>query len=111
MSDAGQPESGDRPPLKLVQADDVRPILRDTLTDLGNAQRLVQRHGRNIRCVHHWKKWLTWDGIAVEVADHRTARRLRRKLYGIRDKARKVGDHSLDGLSILILARIIHDPA
>ena len=42
-------------------------------------------------------------GIALEVPDHRTARRLRRKLYGIRDKARKAGDHSLDGLSILIL--------
>ncbi len=42
-------------------------------------------------------------GIALEVPDHRTARRLRRKLYGIRDKARKGGDHSLDGLSILIL--------
>ncbi len=42
-------------------------------------------------------------GIAMEVPDHRTARRLRRKLYGIRDKARKVGDHSLDGLSILVL--------
>ena len=42
-------------------------------------------------------------GIAVEVPDHRTARRLRRKLYGVRDKARKDGDHSLDGLSVLIL--------
>ncbi len=42
-------------------------------------------------------------GIALEVPDHRTARRLRRKLYGIRDKARNAGDHSLDGLSILIL--------
>ena len=67
MSDADQPESGDRPTLKLVLADlpmdDVRPIFRDTLTDLGNAQRLVQRHGRDIHFVHHWKKWLTWDGI------------------------------------------------
>ncbi len=32
------------------------------LTDLGNAGRLAQRHGHDIRYVHNWGRWLTWDG-------------------------------------------------
>jgi len=30
-------------------------------TDYGNAQRLVARHGGDIRFCHVWKKWLVWD--------------------------------------------------
>ena len=30
--------------------------------DLGNAERLVKRHGKNLRCCLSWKKWLVWDG-------------------------------------------------
>ncbi len=32
------------------------------LTDVGNAQRLIGRHGRNLRYCHPWSKWLYWDG-------------------------------------------------
>jgi P4 family phage/plasmid primase-like protien len=32
------------------------------LTDLGNAERLVARHGDDLRYVHPWGKWLVWDG-------------------------------------------------
>lgn len=32
------------------------------LTDLGNARRLVKRHGQDIRYCHPWEKWLVWDG-------------------------------------------------
>src|SRR5215204_5259479 len=32
------------------------------LTDLGNAQRLVARHGDDLRYCHPWGKWLAWDG-------------------------------------------------
>ena len=32
------------------------------LTDLGNARRLVARHGENVRHVPPWRKWLVWDG-------------------------------------------------
>jgi P4 family phage/plasmid primase-like protien len=31
-------------------------------TDLGNAKRLVHRHGNNLRYVYEWKSWLCWDG-------------------------------------------------
>jgi putative DNA primase/helicase len=32
------------------------------LTDLGNARRVVQRHGKNLRYCHPWKAWLFFDG-------------------------------------------------
>jgi putative DNA primase/helicase len=32
------------------------------LTDLGNAKRLVHRHGRNLYYCWPWRKWLVWDG-------------------------------------------------
>ena len=32
------------------------------LTDLGNAERLIARHGANLRYVHAWKAWIVWDG-------------------------------------------------
>jgi putative DNA primase/helicase len=31
-------------------------------TDMGNAQRLVARHGKDLRYCQAWKKWLVWDG-------------------------------------------------
>lgn len=31
------------------------------LTDLGNAKRLVGRHGRDLHYCHLWGKWLVWD--------------------------------------------------
>jgi P4 family phage/plasmid primase-like protien len=31
-------------------------------TDYGNAERLVARHGADLRYVHAWKSWLVWDG-------------------------------------------------
>lgn len=35
---------------------------RINLTDRGNALRLVDRHGKDLRHCHPWKKWLAWDG-------------------------------------------------
>jgi putative DNA primase/helicase len=32
------------------------------LTDLGNARRVLQRHGQDLHYCHPWKSWLTWDG-------------------------------------------------
>jgi putative DNA primase/helicase len=32
------------------------------LTDLGNARRVVARHGQDLRYCHPWKTWLIWDG-------------------------------------------------
>lgn len=35
---------------------------RHELTDLGNARRLVERFGEDIRYCQAWKSWLVWDG-------------------------------------------------
>lgn len=35
---------------------------RISLTDLGNARRLVRLFGKNIRYCHAWKQWLVWNG-------------------------------------------------
>jgi putative DNA primase/helicase len=32
------------------------------LTDTGNAERLVRRHGNFLRFCHPWREWLVWDG-------------------------------------------------
>ena len=41
----------------------------ERLTDLGNAERLVARHGRDLRYCHPWDKWLVWDGRRWAVDD------------------------------------------
>jgi putative DNA primase/helicase len=57
----GKPNSGTgngrprRPPIR-VDADAPK------LTDLGNAERLIARHGADLLHVHPWQKWLVWDG-------------------------------------------------
>ena len=49
-------------------AHDLLPYLHN---DEGNASRLIQLHGRDIRYCHALKKWLVWDGRrwAVDVTD------------------------------------------
>lgn len=37
------------------------------LTDLGNARRLVARHGHNLHFVPKWNKWLVWNGERWEI--------------------------------------------
>lgn len=32
------------------------------LTDLGNAERLIYRHGKDLHYIYLWNKWLAWDG-------------------------------------------------
>ena len=32
------------------------------MTDIGNGERLVLRHGLDLRYCHPWKSWLVWDG-------------------------------------------------
>lgn len=38
-------------------------VVVEHLTDLGNAKRLVARHGDDLRHVGLWGTWLCWDGI------------------------------------------------
>lgn len=53
-------------------------------TDYGNAERLVARHGHNLRYCHPWSKWLRWDGRRWKIDDVGAVHRL------AKDAARKV---------------------
>ena len=35
---------------------------RTNLTDVGNAQRLIARHGHDLHYIHPWNRWMVWDG-------------------------------------------------
>jgi len=47
----------------VPDAPDARAIDHQPLTDQGNAERLIARHGENLRYVHAWQTWLIWDGM------------------------------------------------
>ena len=46
----------------VARYDPVNPMVTEPYTDLGNARRLVARHGAKLRFVPQWGKWLVWDG-------------------------------------------------
>src|SRR5690242_17686297 len=49
----GQTKAGEEP---QAGADGFR------LSDVGNARRLLEWHGDDLRYVHAWHRWLVWDG-------------------------------------------------
>jgi len=58
---------------KLIEAD---PALKEELrqaskqfklSELGNAERLVARHGNDVRFCHEWGKWLIWSGTHWQI--------------------------------------------
>lgn len=62
-------------------APDTRPIIPNSErppeeTDLGNAKRMRDRHGNNLRYVKAWGKWLVWQGTHWQVSDNAHAERL-----------------------------------
>lgn len=65
---------------------------RFACTDLGNAERLVYRHGENIRFVPQWDKWIVWTGKHWRIDSKKQVERLAQKtvraIYGeARDEA------------------------
>jgi putative DNA primase/helicase len=55
-------------------------------TELGNSRRFIARHGRNLRYVPQWKKWLIWNDTCWAVDDKNEvttrAKETLRNLYG-----------------------------
>jgi putative DNA primase/helicase len=85
------PESLDQP------KDERGPQQEIHLTDLGNARRVVARHGYDLRHCHPWKSWHVWDGSRW--AQDQTAEAVRRvketlgALYKeIAEKVKRFGD-------------------
>ncbi|MEI6310446.1 MAG: phage/plasmid primase, P4 family, partial [bacterium] len=62
---AGSPVDGSVLPGDLIQVaqelNSSDPLGR---TDLGNARRLVERHGQDLHFVFSWRHWLVWDGLS-----------------------------------------------
>lgn len=56
------------------------------LTDYGNAERLVARHGKDLRYCHAMKQWFCWDGIRwapdATAEAERLAKETVRSIYG-----------------------------
>lgn len=48
------------------EPDETQPL---SLTDMGNAQRLVARYGHQLHYCHPWNKWLAWDGTRWRIDD------------------------------------------
>lgn len=55
-----------RTPVQQEEEDSAEVIEDDAdpyrTTDLGNAERLLARHGHEVRYCYEWKTWLVWDG-------------------------------------------------
>lgn len=67
--------------------------VQTNLTDLGNARRFVQAHGRDLHYCYPWKKWLCWNGQRWEV--DRTGevnRRAKDTVMKIYEEASREGD-------------------
>jgi P4 family phage/plasmid primase-like protien len=54
----------------------VSDLHRQPLTDYGNAERLVLRHGDDLRYVHAWNSWQVWDGTRWARDDNDEVQRL-----------------------------------
>jgi P4 family phage/plasmid primase-like protien len=86
---AGEGDQGERP---AANASDSRPgAFR--LTDLGNAQRMVARHGRDLRYCYPWESWLVWDGRRWKQDDTgEVERRAKETVRSIYDEAAAEAD-------------------
>lgn len=80
-------------------AEDFKTVVAFNLTDLGNAERMVHYHGKNLHYCTLWKKWLLWDFRRWELDDTAAVDRLAhdtiRRMYveaalEIEEKERKI---------------------
>ena len=70
---------------RATGGDNWTPAPAFNLTDLGNAERFIADHGRNVRYCHKWGAWLVYDGQRWRVDDRgavvRLAKETVRKIY------------------------------
>lgn len=76
-----------------LRRDDIEEAVAENLTDLGNAERLVERHGHDLRYCHPWARWLVWDGRRWRPDDvGEIVRRAKETLRVLQAEAVKIGD-------------------
>jgi P4 family phage/plasmid primase-like protien len=56
------PSRESQPPTAIVETHEPGPGIRN-LTDCGNAERLVARHGHDLRYCFEWGAWVVWDDL------------------------------------------------
>jgi putative DNA primase/helicase len=97
VSPPGVPEApSGAPELNGRRAEKVEPERSFLRTDLGNGERLIARHGRDLRYLSAWKKWLVWDGRRwaidetkeVERRAKETIRSIWKEVFAHRDAGR-----------------------
>lgn len=80
---------------------DAQPLLGFACTDLGNAERLVHRHGADLRFCHPWGRWYIWDGARFRLDESgeigRRAAETVRHIY--HEAAEAPSDEGRDALS------------
>lgn len=63
------------------------------LSELGNAERLVARHGKDIRYCHEWNKWLIWTGTHWQIdLTGEVERRAKETIRAIYSEAAEIED-------------------
>jgi putative DNA primase/helicase len=87
------------PAARELVEDEPEPILlhrqAHDFTDVGNARRLVDLHGQNMRWVVEWKQWIVWDGnkwVLDESAPIELAKDTTLRIYDQADMMRSTGD-------------------
>lgn len=66
-------------PRHVPKSPSAAPVRRNKLdfdADLGNARRLVRRHGKNLRFVPEWGKWIVWKNCRWEIDNDGAVMRL-----------------------------------
>ncbi len=92
-------------PLRSVDPETGEIIESRALTDYGNAERLVQYHGEDLRFCHPFGKWLAWDGGRWQIDNtaevmrraKQTARRVYQEAADATDpaKAKELAKHAI----------------
>jgi putative DNA primase/helicase len=79
-----------------THADDVIRRGAEQWTELGNAHRLIHRHGADIRYVHPLKAWFIWNGIFWRRDNNgEIMRRAEATIEAIFDEAKEIADEEI----------------
>jgi putative DNA primase/helicase len=85
---ADPPKGGGGASVTREEPPDWRP-----LTDIGNAERLIDEHGKDLRWCHKFGAWLMWDGVRWkedETGGAHVAQMAVRVVRGLKEKAKKI---------------------